>query len=276
MVAESTNFPGISYFFTLKPEFISKYVFMYIFRFVPLLVLGTILSLFTIYKDKGKKKYITLYILYVVIVSSIYYGGDVTDGFYLYKVNSAFSYHLMNGYLLMIPLLVVTIFKIKELNKPLGISFFSIFFVITFITAFAGIYGIIDRNNTVEQHYAFSDEIIKKTEPNSVIIVRFSGKFLFPHRNTLYAPVLAPPDPSSIINVEEFRLPEIEPDFYLLGKKAAYIANQGIPVYVTEIINQDDLKNLEQALSKDGYGVQVLRMKVDNIQQTKVYKLVKI
>lgn len=272
-VVEATGYEGASYFFAFKTAYISRYIQQYMINFAPLLTLGFILGLFVIFRDKVRNKYFAIYALYAVIILSLFHGGDVTYGFDKYYVNSAFSKHLLIGYSLMMPLLAIAILEVKRINQKAAMLLISTLLVTSIVYGFTGPGGVMDNFHNIEKNREFYNMILQKTEPNSVIVVSFTGKFLFPVRNTLYAPMLAPPDLTSI-NIEDYRLPDIRPDPTLLARKAAYMVNQGIPVYITELMDNNELKDLKNALSKDGFTVKELGIMRDNQQKTEVYKIV--
>lgn len=268
MVAEITGLTGMSYIIGFEPEFISRYVGMYIIEFVPLLTLGFILGLFVRFRDKEKSRYLALYALYVIIISSVYYGSDVTWGFDTYQVNATFTRHLLPGYLLAMPFLAVVIDKVKGMNKIIWLSLVSIIVATGVVTAFVGPNGIAERNERILDYREFHDAVIEKTEPNSIIIARYYDKILLPDRDVLNVTYLAFPT-SRELDPEEFRPWEVPPDLYLLGHRAAYIANQGIPVYITEV-GTNDLDALKEVLFQEGYTIESLGVNPNK----DVYKIV--
>jgi hypothetical protein len=270
IITEATGVSGLGYFFGFEPGFISRYIRMYIIEFVPLLTIGFIVGLFAIIKTKNKGRYLAIYTLWVIVISAVYYGSDVTWGFDTYWVNADFTRHLLPGYLLAMPFLAVMIMKLKRMNKAIGISLLSIFAATCVVTAFAGPNGIADRNNGVLANRGFHDVAIEKTESNSIIIIRNYDKILFPDRDILNATYLAFPNSSKIIPKEK-RAWDIPPDMQILAKKAEYIANQGIPIYVTEL-SSSALKTFNQALLQDGYTTEALGIS----SLTEVYKIVKV
>lgn len=251
-------------FLIFRPDFIIKYISMYLIDFLPLLSFGILIGVSALYRNKyeTKIKLYGSYFLYIITLTIVIFGSHSSWGLNEYTANAAFLRYLLPAYLLSLPIFVNQILK---LNKRSAISLFSIFIITCFVTTLTYSEGIIDNNNKIQLMSKSHDLVTSNTEINSVIITIYSDKYLFPDRKTLTAAYLGATNKN--IDTKKFRLWEFPLDYEIIGKKASYLANKNISVYILDISDKD----LEQPLRKNGYMLQDMR-----IERIYLYKLVKI
>ena len=254
-----------------NPDFFLRYTEMYLIRLIPLYLLGFIMGLLFVKLNNPTKevKYYCLYTVYIGLITVLFYGSHITHGLEMYTVMASFIRYSILLYLLMMPLFVIFLQKIANFDRRVVVSLISIFVIICLFNSFTLHRGIIDRHNEYQTNTNFYDSVILNTEPDSIIITRSADKILFPDRQTVTAHYMGvKSNDCDLKNRSFFNRPL---DFEVIAHKAAYIANQGITVYVTDI-DYDNLHDFKQVLLKEGYTIEALGMK----PHKEVYKIVRL